>query len=306
MTATELRMERAGLLIEAGNHRDAFKALAHCKEFAERTGRIGDYVRVGRLLLDNIELSDAVERQYEAWQVVVRAMACANADLGRRDDAQAILDEFGSVVPRASASFVDYCDTAAYAHWALGDFQRSLHHAKTGHELKEKAQLDTACECVNNLALATRDLGKAEEAEALFLKSAGIDTVEALLESSESEGSFATTYGNVGRCRFLLGDYRIATTLFCRSYLVLHGNDEFQNMGYAAKWISELPDDSGLSSEDRQQLLLHAFDLWEPRNPPRAKEIADALGTIPDRRAERLSSTQDYVHKLVTNLVTVR
>lgn len=202
-----------------------------------------EFVRLCSVVADafKFNVADSVRVQ---WDGVYCDFTRQLAYMGRGEELLRRIEEFRLSLQGKTARYVRYCEMAAHAWWILGDLQKSLQIAEEGVYLKQQTGVDTDNDASHEYALALRDVGRIDEALAIFQKGNPLDEI---LENG-IQNEQAQFYGNIGRALQLKGQHEQALALLRRSARMLlqdKGYISETNRGWAAFWIGEILEERG-------------------------------------------------------------
>lgn len=126
--------------------------------------------------------------------------------------------------------------------------------------------------------------------------------------------TFATHYGNIGKCYLLLENYQMALKLVCSSYeaftLGSLSYQDLHNIGYAANWLSEIYRIIEPTNVRSLYFILYARNLWRNDMPIEANKIDAYTSSLPTSAAnESIISLeawqiQKHCNDFVTNILS--
>jgi tetratricopeptide (TPR) repeat protein len=274
--------QKAELEGNSGKGLLAAKTLAEISTVVLDEGYLEEYVRVALPLFEDWDWSRAGDLgELEIHDAFSTLTACLWL-MGDFVRARRFLDGYEHAIPRRSATFIRYCELRCDCEWHAKCYDFAILWGERGRALQRELQID---ECAPNLthslALAQRDSGRFNEAETYFLF--GREWAD-VLGDYPIEGWVGHHYGNLGRCKYLQGEYDEALKCMFRSFVLLEVS-EVNSHGFAALWIAEALKHLG-NLPAAFRFALRAAECWGTVSPRRAHDV----GQLSNEIREQLSA----------------
>lgn len=271
------------LCLAAERNSEALEALSEVEQALVERGYSEEFIRLAIPVLGRYT-STPTEEDAKRHDKVSRELIKLLAQLEKRAEFIEQVARINSTVDAKTARFIYLCDTCAYGHWLLYEYDKAKAWALKGVELKLQSNLDTRYDCGHTLALIQRDSGEVDPALDYFL--VGEDLEKVLSDPTKFEKHGGEFFGNIGRCLYMQKRYAGALTCLKMSANLLERSDKgdkSMNKAWAAFWIGECWE--ALSKFDLAYIaFLSAQEMWESLSPCRQK---DALGAA-DRVAQNI------------------
>ena len=175
-----------------------------------------------------------------------------------------------------------------HRYWIQGDFDRAIHYGKSATDLIGMLGENDIWSGKHRYNLSLRDSGIYENIEKSLQYFCEGKSLDELIDDSV-DINFATHYGNIGRCYFLKNNTDMALKLICKAYCSFQqGGVSYHNMhnvGYAAKWISEISAISDVSNLTSIYFLVYAKNIWKIDMPSKANKIEQIISRLPHSTA---------------------
>ena len=195
-----------------------------------------------------------------------------SVEYGDRTLTNYLVDKLESIVENKDPSYVTISKAKAYDLWFNGKYSETIAICERAIFLLESAQQPEDTSLKHDYALALRDSKQPEQIEKaldIFLSGEDMNLVANNTNINRSLGG--AFYGNIGRCLQFLGRLDEALDCLCKSFILIHDNDndanKLINVGYASQWLSEVLRDNDLSNVSRYFYRL-ALDKWKISSPP--------------------------------------
>jgi tetratricopeptide (TPR) repeat protein len=291
----EYYIKKAEIALKKEDFKTAIESLIEVGEFLIERGMPGEFFRVGEELLDSCEGKHQKYIDSPIFIVLNNLMAETYAEFGRDIEAHNHLIRYGRLIPKGTAQYIAFCNTACYTEWMLGNFREAILWGEEGVNLKKNAGIDTEYDGSEYLALAYRDSGYVEKALQYFLMSYSINEI---LENKENGlANSPTNLGNIGRCLQMQNKFEQALLFFIKSALILEKSYDINstlNRGYAAFWIGEIYEKQ--RNFDKAYIAYRqSYNIWSKRAPLRARKpnelVAIVVGLINDKSLQGLTET---------------
>lgn len=282
--------QKAELEISAGLHEQAFETLFKVEDAMIGGGHLQEYVRVARLLFEAIDWQTAPTK-FRRFDRLFGVTVSAFDQLGDTASADSLIQRYEETVPQKTARYIHYCDVRGFSEWQRGRFAEAIAWASRGVTLKNETNVDTQFSCDHTLALAERDAGDPRKAMEYFLKGYSIEQL--VHEESEVEAD-GPTYGNVGRCLQMLGEYDQALACYRRSIRVLEGDSTSHsksNRAYARQWIAEVLERIG-EGRTATAFYVDAIQILGASAPVRVRALSNALAHAMGTQAQVMSNSE--------------
>lgn len=232
-------VRKAGLQISIGHYEDATNTILEIMSALINRGYSEELMRLGRLLFQNINWSEACV-SYRSFDSVFLTCIKEMVEFGDSEVHQ-YLNRYEESMPGKGSQYILLCDLRCYAYWYIGSYELAIKWGEEGETLRDKTSVDTLYSTKHNLALARRDNGLIAEALEFFLEGENLDNV--LIKGQRIEDKEAHFYGNIGRCLFLNEEFDDAFVCYVKSAKILEeGRSESErlNKGYIRFWIGEV------------------------------------------------------------------
>lgn len=288
--------QKAELEVSAGLYEEAFETLVKVEDALIGGGHVQEYVRVGRLLFEEIDWESAAT-QYKRFDKVVGIMVRAFEQLGDTTSADALIQRYEGTIPQKTARYISYCDVKAYSCWLRGEFREAVEWASQGVSLKNETNVDTNFDCSHTLALAQRDFGQPSVAIEYFRKGFPISDI---ISSNANVPADGPMFGNVGRCLQFMGQLDDALACYTRSMKLLeHGSssDCRSNRAYARSWVGEILATKG---EKRKAIAFFsdAIRILGKAAPIRVRNLYSEIDKL--KGTEIIDVSDDQANRIVT------
>lgn len=315
----ELLIKKIEILIAAGKTQDSLDELRITGESLLISGYCEEYLRLADLALDRCSWTHKSMSNLSGIQEFMDMFLTNSSDFGRYDIFEKYVEKYLSVFQSADTNLILIKSSQCHRFWVEGNMTKAVSHGRSASDLIDLLGQKDVWAGKHRYHLALRDSGNSDDIKiAMQYFCEGKDLNDLINESIDT--TFATHYGNIGKCYLLLEDYNMALKLVCKSYqaftLGSFSYQDLHNIGYAAKWLSEIYRIIEPTSAASLYFILYARNLWKNDMPGEANKIDSYVSSLnPSAANESIISLEtwqiekycnDYVSETLKNLNSIQ
>ncbi|ANC41985.1 hypothetical protein A6V27_17185 [Hafnia alvei] len=306
----ELLIKKIEILIAAGKLQDSINELRLTGESLLISGYCEEYLRLADLVLDRCTWTHKYMSNISGIQEFMDMFLTNSSDFGRYDIFDKYVEKYLSVFQNADTNLILIKSSQCHRFWVDGNMCKAINFGKSASDLIDLLGKKDVWVGKHRYHLALRDSGNIDDikiAMQYFCEGKPLND----LINEDIDTTFATHYGNIGKCYLLLEDYTMALRLVCKSYeaftLGSLSYQDLHNIGYAARWLSEIYREIEPTSTKSLYFILYARNLWKNDMPREANKIDVYISSLPPSAAnESIISLetwqiQKYCNDFVTN-----
>ncbi|WP_251843194.1 SIR2 family protein [Enterobacter hormaechei] len=309
----ELLIKKIEILIAAGKTQESINELRLTSESLLISGYCEEYLRLASQVLDRCTWSNKGISSISGFHEFMDVFLTNCSDFGRYDIFDKYIDKYSSIFTVADANLILIKSSQCHRYWVEGNISKAISFGKSASDLIDLLGKNDVWVGKHRYHLALRDSGNHDDintAMQYFCEGKPLDE----LINEEIDTTFATHYGNIGKCYLLLENYQMALKLVCKSYeaftLGSLSYQDLHNIGYAAKWLSEIYRTIEPTNVISLYFILYARNLWRNDMPIEANKIDAYISSLPSSAAnESIISLeawqiQKHCNDFVTNTLS--
>ncbi|MFV0610241.1 SIR2 family protein [Klebsiella aerogenes] len=284
----EFLLKKIEILISANKIQESIDEIRLTADSLLISGYCEEYLRLTNQLLEKIKWTHKNITGLLGFPDFIDSFFTRSSEFGRYDLFDNYTEKYSSVFQIADANLILLKSAQCHRYWIEGDIKRALHYGKSAADLIDMLGEKDIWSGKHRYNLSLRDSGideNIDRASQYFCEGKSLDE----LTDDSIDINFATHYGNIGRCYFLKNEMAMALKLICKSYasfkkggLSYHNT---HNIGYAAKWISEISSKSDVTNLNSIYFLVYAKNIWKNDMPGEANKIELTISSIPHTTA---------------------
>ncbi|MEX5869523.1 SIR2 family protein [Providencia hangzhouensis] len=286
----DLLIKKVEVLISAGRLQNAVDEIRLTCDSLLISGYCEEFLRLCDLVMDRISWTHSFIAKILGFHEFMDEFFTRSADFGRYDIFDKYIEKYSSVFQVADSNQILIKSSKCHRYWVEGDFDKSITFGKSAADLIDLLGQKDSWSGKHRYHLALRDSGVESNiliALDYFCEGKSLDE----LTNDDIDITFSTHYGNIGKCYLLLKEYKKALKLVCKSYQsFINGNlsyHDLHNVGYAAKWLSDIFTVTMPNNSANLYFLLYARNVWKNDMPSEANKISHTISSFPANTANQ-------------------
>ncbi len=284
----ELLLKKLEILISANKFQEAIDEIRLTSDSILISGYCEEYLRLTDLLLDKILWTHKNITNLLGFPDFIDVFFTRSAEFGRYDLFDKYAEKYLSVFQIADANLILLKSAQCHKFWILNDFNQAISYGQSASDLIDMLGEKDIWSGKHRYNLSLRDSGveaNIDKSLIYFCEGKSLDE----LTDDNIDLNFSTHYGNIGKCYLLKNEIDMALKLICKSYLAFKKGalsyHDMHNIGYAAKWISEIYSKVDNANLNSLYFLLYARNIWKNDMPGEANKIEQLISLIPHTTA---------------------
>lgn len=280
----ELVLKKIEILISANKIQSAVDEIRLTSESLLISGYCEEYLRLSDLLLDKTTWSNKSMNKILGFADFIDMFFTRTAGFGRFDLFDKYAEKYSATFQMADANLILLKSAQCHRFWIESDYKQAIIFGKSASDLIEMLGEKDIWFGKHRYNLALRDScieSNIDKALIYFCEGKSLDEIT----SDKVDINFASHYGNIGKCYLLKNDIEKALQLICKSYTAFKQSSlsyhNQHNIGYAAKWISEISLLTESSNLNGIYFLVYARNLWKNDMPGEANIIERTISSLP-------------------------
>ena len=257
------------LSINAKKYNDAIGHLLEIMTAMTNAGYIEEYLRVSKLLFDSITWKRKTILEYPQFDILFIFITGVSFEYGDSEYSNELIEKYENLFEKKEQQYFKVLQAKTYNLWLSGKNDIAIDMCEQGLYLLKRASQPDNYDLKHRLALCLRDTKEDEnirKALDIFLLTNKLDELLGNTINSDISG---TTYGNVGKCLYLIKEYNNSIICYSKSFYLIFEKSQLQkflNLGYATYWIAEVLYSQG-DNEKAYYFYKYSQINWEKGSP---------------------------------------